>query len=42
MALMFAIIAGANFLCAVYLPTPEREAARQRGRGLTAEHSRAH
>ena len=42
MALMFAIIAGANLLCAIYLPTPEREAARQRGGALgSGQHSRA-
>ncbi|MFY2944748.1 MFS transporter [Achromobacter xylosoxidans] len=42
MALMFAIIAGANLLCAIYLPTPEREAARQGSGALRAQsHSRA-
>jgi MFS family permease len=32
LALMFAVIAGANFLCAVYLPTDERDAARAAAR----------
>ncbi len=41
LALMFTIIAGVNFLCAIYLPTDERDAARAaaRNRSLTPQRS---